>query len=147
VLESFSIVEDTDPNPPWTASDAWTFHIYANEGGVQNSFQDYHVRGDAGYTKPENATIGQDIPLGVAPGDPVTLRLYLWTKEKDPSTRPSGVSPGDRNRMKTTHTETCAAGEFHFSVFNPVYANPAPPGPDEHNGLVEFRWKWVLEVV
>jgi hypothetical protein len=146
VLESWAVISDTDPNPPWTQPDKWTYHIYAWQNGTIASYQDYHVQGDTGYVQVVNRTI-QSIPLG-APGDPVTLKLELWTKEKDPSTRPWGVHPADRGRIVVPkRTETCAPGEFRFSVFNDVPAQPAPPGPNEHNGRVEFRWKWTLEVV
>jgi hypothetical protein len=146
VLESFFIVSDTDPNPPWTRIDQWTYHVYVYQNGVRAKYQDYLVLGDTGYLEEVNLTLQQSIPLG-APGDPVKLKLELWTKEVDRSKRASGVPPSDRGRTATTRTESCAPGEFRFSVFNDVPANPTPPGPDEHDGRFEFRWKWTLEVV
>ena len=145
VLESFSILNDTDPNPPWTFNDQWTYHVYAWQNGTIASFQDFNVAGDAGHFEDVNVTI-QSIPLG-APGDPVRLKLELWTKEKDPKDRPRGVPPSDQGRITTTRTETCEPAEFRFSTFNDVLARPTPPGPDEHDGRVEFLWRWTLEVV
>lgn len=146
VLESFLIVSDTDPNPPWTRPDKWTYHVYARQNGVLARHQDYSIVGDTGYFEAVNLVLQQSIPLG-APGDPATLKLELWTKETDPRKGGRGVYPRDRGQIVTTRTETCAPGEFRFSVFNDVFAEPKPPGPDEHDGRFEFRWKWVLEVV
>jgi hypothetical protein len=146
ILESVHIISDTDPNPPWTTIDQWTYHIYAWQNRELASYQDYALAGDTGYSEEVNRTLQQSVPLG-APGDTVKLKLELWTKEKDPRKRPRGVPPADRGRIETSRTETCAPGEFRFSVFNDVLAQPGPPGPDEHDGRFEFRWKWVLEVV
>jgi hypothetical protein len=145
VLESFAILTDTDPNPPWTPIDQWTYHIYSWQNRNLKSYQDYSIAGDSGYFEQINLTLQQSVLLG-APGDQATLKLELWTKEKDPSRRPRGVPPADRGQITVSRTETCAPGEFRFSVFNDVFAQPTPPGADEHNGRVEFRWKWVLEV-
>jgi hypothetical protein len=146
VLESFHIISDTDPNPPWTKIDQWTYHIYAWQNDVLTGYQDYAISGETGYSEQVNLTLQQSVPLG-APGDTVRLKIELWTKEKDPRRGDRGVYPRDRGQIVTTRTETCAPGEFRFSIFNDVFAQPAPPGPDEHDGRVEFRWKWVLEVV
>lgn len=152
ILESFTIVNDTDPNPPWERADSWTYHTYGTAKNdakgirVFERHKDYLVQGDSGYFEQVNAKLHDSVLLG-APGDTVSLKLGHWTKEEDPRGGTRGVYPADRNRMTMTQKATCQPSEFHFSVFNPVYANPAPGGPDEHDGLWEFRWTWILEVV
>lgn len=156
ILERVAVRSDTDPNPPWTRADQWTYHIYSWQNGVLASAQNYKYVGDTGYVL-ESGTSGDGdnvvasaLLVGNA-GEPVVLRLELWSKEKDPANKPRGVPPADQRNNKnpfllTREPRTCVAGDERFSTVVDVPASPSPPDPStEHDGALQFDWLWRLE--
>jgi hypothetical protein len=145
ILETITIVSDTDVDADWPIPDRWTYHIYSrqNEKLVATGVQ--YFRGDTGKVVEPNLVVSNRRVGNV--GDPVTLELEQWSKEKDPQDGIYGIFPADqRNNQNPFEWEretprTCIPGDERFTT---AFDVPARPGdaPSEHDGFLEYGWLW-----
>jgi hypothetical protein len=154
ILEQVDVLQDTDPNAAWPRVDQWTYHIYwkRQNGTVLAKAQNYQFAGDTGYSRTTNTSgdgdniVANAIPAGTV-GAPLTLKLELWTKEKDPKTNRRGAFPPDarnnQNPFLDERTWTCVPGaEDRFSVTVDVPRSTADAQLAETDGSVAYHWLW-----
>jgi hypothetical protein len=151
ILERVDILQDTDPNAVWPRVDQWTYHIYwmRPNGKLVARVQQWVFAGDTGYSRDWDTTAdgdniaASDVPIGHL-GESVTLKLELWTKEKDPQNNRRGAWPADarnnKNPLLFTRSWVCERGEDRFSVIIDIPRSTADPQLAETDGKVEYHW-------
>jgi hypothetical protein len=155
ILERVTVLNDTDPNSAWSRVDQWTYHIYSWQNGVLASAQNYKFAGDTGYSRDSNTSgdgdniVANALAVGNL-GETVTLKLELWTKEKDPRTNARGAFPADQRGnanpflLQPPRSRTCEPGDDRFSVVVDIPRNTQNPELAETDGTFEFHWLWRL---
>jgi hypothetical protein len=148
-LVSFSVITDTDENPPYAKPDRWTFHVYAYVNGLlgkANPRNSGAPAGDSGALVPVGTVMLDSAVIG-AKGEPVRVRMVGGTngsrvKERDPSNGRYGVTPQDVGFFSFDEivVAECAPGEWTIPI---DVAVPARPGASEgeHDGLVELTFR------
>lgn len=153
VLETVTVLSDTDPDDRWPVPDRWTYHIYSKQNGILVGTGVQAFQGNTGKTIHPNLVVSNKIVGNV--GDPVTLWLEQWAKERDPRSGNQGIPPADiRGNKNPFHWERetpriCEPGDERFTTVVDVPAKPGVEVPldsaSEHDGRLQFDWLWRFE--
>jgi hypothetical protein len=151
-FDTFDVLTDTDPNPPFARPDLWTVHAYIRVNGILGSGSETkwgRFSGDSGahFTVP-NGTMLDHVVVGPSGGDVVvdvhTGHAGTRVKEADPKSGRQGIAPSDQQPFGGKSTiPGCQPGTYTFPFDVSV---PARPGgdPNEHDGLVRATFELTL---
>jgi hypothetical protein len=145
-FDTFTVVIDTDENPPYPRPDRWTIHVYSHVNAVPGKVsptKDGGVVGDTGASRAfdtqmiSNQVVGElggSVRFRIR-GGPIASRI----KERDGD----GVYPRDIGVFSFDDTIPCIPGVYSYTLDVPIPANPGG-ATGEHDGLIGLRFTLTL---